>query len=190
MMDAAVLTFGRRGYQAASMDEIAELAGVSKPLVYLYLHSKEELFTSCIRREAEALLGVVAAAVEGDGPAEERLWAGVLAFFRHTAGHPDAWAVLSRQARAQGEPFATEAERMRERIAGYVARLIAAAAPGPCDAEGLAQALVGAAESLANWANGRRAEVPPERAAETLMGLVWRGLVSLDPDLSKSLSTP
>lgn len=35
MMDAAVQTFGQRGYRAASMDEIAELAGVSKPLVYL-----------------------------------------------------------------------------------------------------------------------------------------------------------
>ncbi|XIE81835.1 TetR/AcrR family transcriptional regulator [Streptomyces sp. SBR177] len=189
MMDAAVRTFGRRGYQAASMDEIAELAGVSKPLVYLYLHSKEELFTACIRRESEALLGVVAAAVEGDGPAEERLRAGVLAFFTHTAEHPDSWAVLSRQARAHGEPFATEAERMRERITGYVGQLVAAVSQGPCDAEGLAQALVGAAEALANWANGRPG-VPPERAAETLMGLVWRGLGSLVPDLSKSLSTP
>ncbi|MEV7895450.1 helix-turn-helix domain-containing protein, partial [Streptomyces cyaneofuscatus] len=45
MMDAAVQTFGQRGYRAASMDEIAELAGVSKPLVYLYLHSKEDLFS-------------------------------------------------------------------------------------------------------------------------------------------------
>ncbi|MEV6330806.1 TetR/AcrR family transcriptional regulator [Streptomyces sp. NPDC051909] len=189
MMDAAVRTFGRRGYQATSMDEIAELAGVSKPLVYLYLHSKEELFTACIRRESEALLRVVADAVEGDGPAEERLWAGVLAFFTHTAERPDAWAVLSRQARAQGEPFATEAERMRERIIAYVGRLIAAAAREPCDAEGLAQALVGAAESLANWANGQSG-VSPERAAGTLMGLAWRGLADLAPDLSKSLSTP
>lgn len=54
MMDAAVATFGQRGYRAASMDQIAELAGVSKPLVYLYLNSKEELFTACIRREAPA----------------------------------------------------------------------------------------------------------------------------------------
>ncbi|MFI8521360.1 TetR/AcrR family transcriptional regulator [Streptomyces sp. NPDC085481] len=178
MMDAAVRTFGRRGYQAASMDEIAELAGVSKPLVYLYLRSKEELFTACIRREAEALLSVVAVAVEGEGAAEERLWDGVLAFFTHTAEHPDAWAVLSRQSRAQGEPFATEAERMREEIAAYVGVLIRGAARGPCDAEGLAQALVGAAESLANWANGAGG-VAPRQAATTLMSLVWSGLGSL-----------
>lgn len=64
MMDAAVRTFGQRGYRAASMDEIAELAGVSKPLVYLYLNSKEELFTACIRRESKALVEAVQAAVE------------------------------------------------------------------------------------------------------------------------------
>ncbi len=56
MLDAAVLTFARRGYRTASMDEIAELAGVSKPLVYLYLNSKEELFSAVIRREAAALV--------------------------------------------------------------------------------------------------------------------------------------
>ncbi|MFB7866205.1 TetR/AcrR family transcriptional regulator [Streptomyces sp. NPDC056069] len=192
MMDAAVRTFGRLGYQAASMDEIAELAGVSKPLVYLYLHSKEDLFTSCIRREARALLAVVAAAVEGEGAAEERLAAGLLAFFTYTAEHPDAWAVLSRQARAQGEPFATEAERMRDEIAGYVGELIGVAAQGPCDAEGLAQALVGAAEAMANWANGPGGTAP-RQAAATLMRLVWTGLGSLTApggDLSKRPAAP
>ncbi|RSS78936.1 TetR/AcrR family transcriptional regulator, partial [Streptomyces sp. WAC02707] len=114
MLDAAVRSFARHGYQAASMDEIAELAGVSKPLVYLYLNSKEELFTACIRREAEALLAAVAAGVEGgELPPDERLWAGLLAFFTYAAEHPDSWVVLSRQARTQGEPFATEASRMR-----------------------------------------------------------------------------
>lgn len=54
MLDAAVSVFGRRGYMAASMDEIAELAGVSKPLVYLYLNSKDDLFSACVDREARA----------------------------------------------------------------------------------------------------------------------------------------
>lgn len=68
MLDAAVLTFARRGYRAASMDEIAEVAGVSKPLVYLYLNSKEELFSAVIRREAAALAEAVRAAVEPGCP--------------------------------------------------------------------------------------------------------------------------
>ncbi|KQX11944.1 TetR family transcriptional regulator [Streptomyces sp. Root431] len=184
MMDAAVRCFARHGYQAASMDEIAELAGVSKPLVYLYLGSKEELFTACIRREARALLGAVAAGVEDRSrPADEQLWAGLLAFFTYVADHPDAWVVLSRRAWTQGEPFADEASRMREEIAAFVAGLIGEAHGGGSgrDVRGLAQALVGAAESLADWA----AESPgapgtsAKEAAATLMNFAWVGLGNL-----------
>ncbi|MFE5615165.1 TetR/AcrR family transcriptional regulator [Streptomyces sp. NPDC056524] len=190
MMDAAVQTFGQRGYQAASMDEIAELAGVSKPLVYLYLNSKEELFTACIRREAQALLAAVAAGVDARLPAEEQLWAGLLAFFTHTAEHPDGWAVLSRQARTQGEPFASEAGRMRGEIVAYVGTLIGAAAEATHrethrdpelaerDVAGLSQALVGAAESVATWANETPGMTAWESAA-TLMNFSWAGLGNL-----------
>ncbi|MFD3945932.1 TetR/AcrR family transcriptional regulator [Streptomyces sp. NPDC058579] len=190
MMDAAVRAFGRLGYQAASMDEIAELAGVSKPLVYLYLNSKEELFTACIRREAQALLAAVVGGVDAAEPAEEQLWAGLLAFFTHTAEHPDGWAVLSRQARTHGEPFAGEAGRMRDEIVAYVGTLIGAAAQethratdrdpelAERDVAGLAQALVGAAESLACWANETPGMTAWEAAA-TLMNFAWAGLGNL-----------
>ncbi|MDV9189558.1 TetR/AcrR family transcriptional regulator [Streptomyces sp. SR27] len=187
MLDAAVRSFARHGYQAASMDEIAELAGVSKPLVYLYLNSKEELFTAVIRREAQALLAAVAEAVaDRSAPPDERLWAGLLAFFTYAADQPDSWAVLSRQARTQGEPFAGEAARMREEITAFVAGLIGEAAREARDASAiterdvaaLAQALVGSAESLASWANGT-AGVTAKEAAATLMNFAWSGLGNL-----------
>ncbi|KQX58034.1 MULTISPECIES: TetR/AcrR family transcriptional regulator [unclassified Streptomyces] len=187
MLDAAVRSFARHGYQAASMDEIAELAGVSKPLVYLYLNSKEELFTAVIRREAQALLAVVAEAVVDRGaPPDERLWAGLSAFFAYAAEQPDSWAVLSRQARTQGEPFAGEAARMREEITAFVAGLIGEAAREARDASAiterdvaaLAQALVGSAESLASWAN-ETAGVTAKEAAATLMNFAWSGLGNL-----------
>ncbi|UUN31336.1 TetR/AcrR family transcriptional regulator [Streptomyces sp. FIT100] len=186
MLDAAVRTFGQRGYRAASMDEIAELAGVSKPLVYLYLNSKEDLFTACIRREAGALVEAVRAAVEPGLPADRQLWEGLSAFFRHTAEHPDAWAVLHRQARTHGEPFAAEAAVMRDEIVAFVTGLIGAAAReahgdgelADRDVAGLAQALVGAAESLAGWAN-ETPGVSAKEAAATLMNFAWAGLGSL-----------
>ncbi|MFF0446467.1 TetR/AcrR family transcriptional regulator [Streptomyces sp. NPDC004609] len=189
MMDAAVRTFGQRGYRAASMDEIAELAGVSKPLVYLYLNSKEELFTACIRREAAALLASVQEATEPGLSADRQLWAGLTAFFTHTAENPDGWAVLHRQARTHGEPFAREAGAMRNEIVDYVASLIAAAAQeagavrrepelAGRDVAALAQALVGAAESLAEWMNDTGAVSAKETAA-TLMNFSWVGLGDL-----------
>ncbi|MFC4606349.1 TetR/AcrR family transcriptional regulator [Streptomyces maoxianensis] len=186
MMDAAVQTFGQRGYRAASMDEIADLAGVSKPLVYLYLSSKEELFTACIRRESEALIAAVQAGVEPGLPADRQLWAGLGAFFTHTAENPDGWAVLHRQARTHGEPFAAEVSVLREEIVAFVTGLIGAAAReahqgselADRDMAGLAQALVGAAESLAGWAN-ETGGVSAKEAAGTLMNFAWMGLGDL-----------
>lgn len=186
MLDAAVRTFARLGYRAASMDGIAELAGVSKPLVYLYLNSKEDLFTAVIRREARALVEAVRAGVEPTLPADAQLWSGLRAFFVHTAEHPDGWAVLHHQARTHGEPFAAQVAVAREEIVTFVTALIAAAAReahgvgelATRDVAGLAQALVGAAESLAGWANETEG-VSAKEAAGTLMNFAWAGLGNL-----------
>ncbi|MGW7296534.1 TetR/AcrR family transcriptional regulator [Streptomyces sp. NPDC054829] len=186
MLDAAVRVFGRRGYMAASMDEIAEVAGVSKPLVYLYLNSKEDLFTACIRREAHALTAAVRAGVEPHAPADRQLWDGLRAFFTHTAQHPDGWAVLHLQARTHGDVFAAEVTAMREEIVAFVTQLILAAARAAhrdpdlpeTEVAGLAEALVGAAESLADWANATPG-VTARQAAATLMNFAWAGLGNL-----------
>lgn len=199
MLDAAVKTFGQRGYMAASMDEIAELAGVSKPLVYLYLNSKDDLFTACIRREAAALTEAVRSGVRPGLRADRQLWDGLCAFFTHTARNPDGWSVLYLQARTHGERFAAEVVAMREEIVTFVTELIAVAARealpqapdcaragrDPRDPDlperevaGLAEALVGAAESLAAWANASPG-VSARQAAATLMNFAWAGLGNL-----------
>ncbi|MFI9616072.1 TetR/AcrR family transcriptional regulator [Streptomyces sp. NPDC052023] len=186
MLDAAVQIFGQRGYIAASMDDIAELAGVSKPLVYLYLNSKDDLFTACIRREAQALFAAVQAGVRPGRSADRQLWDGLLAFFTHTAQHPDGWSVLHLQARTHGEAFAAEVTAVRADVVAFVTRLIAEAAreahqdPQLPEHEvaGLAQALVGAAESLADWANATP-RVTARQATATLMNFAWSGLGEL-----------
>jgi len=186
MLDAAVRTFGQLGYRAASMDEIAELAGVSKPLVYLYLNSKEDLFTACIRREAKALTEAVRAAVRQDLPADRQLWDGLRAFFTYTAQNPDGWSVLHLQARTHGEPFAAEACAMRQEMVAFVTGLVVVAAreahQDPAlpqeEVAGLAEALVGATESLAAWANTTPG-ISAKQAAATLMNFAWAGLGNL-----------
>ncbi|MEU3449358.1 TetR/AcrR family transcriptional regulator [Streptomyces thermolilacinus] len=181
ILDAAVRVFGRRGYRAASMEEIAGLAGVSKPLVYLYLHSKEDLFTACLRREAAALKAAVREGADEQGQGvTEGLWAVVTAFFTHTTGNPDGWALLHRQARTHGEPFAAEVATLRAELTDHVTSLIARASTGPLtprEATALSHALVGAAESLADWANSTPAATP-EEAARTLLHLTHPALPS------------
>ncbi|WP_237321257.1 TetR/AcrR family transcriptional regulator [Streptomyces sp. JJ36] len=189
MLDAAVAGFARHGYRSASMDDIAEAAGVSKPLVYQYLHSKEDLFTACIAREAAALSAAVHEGTrEQAASADQQLWNGLCAFFAHTAAHPDGWAVLSQQARTEGEPFARAVSEMRAELVALVTRLIGRAArDAGCDEDlvdrevsGLAHALAGAAESLADWANSRTEDRPSAKeTAATLMHFCWTGLESL-----------
>src|SRR5512142_2460053 len=97
MLDAAVAEFSRHGFHAASMDEIAARAHISKPMVYAYLGTKEELFIACLHREATRLMEAIAGAVipaPDDGAArrltaEERLWRGVRAFFTFVGTHRD-----------------------------------------------------------------------------------------------------
>ncbi|CAM5623551.1 TetR family transcriptional regulator OS=Streptomyces antimycoticus OX=68175 GN=SSPO_046120 PE=4 SV=1 [Streptomyces antimycoticus] len=192
LLDVGVRAFARSGYQNASMDDIAELAGVSKPLVYLYLNSKEELFTACIRREAAALVTAVRAAVERDAPADRQLWSGLSGFFAHAAEHPEGWTLLHVQARTHGQPYAREVAAMRAEIVEFVTQLIGAAARehalgtarartlAGTEVSGLAHALVGAAESLADWAgDGRAGGHSAKEAAATLMNFAWAGLGNL-----------
>jgi AcrR family transcriptional regulator len=177
MLDAAVKIFALRGFHAASMDEIAEVAGVSKPMVYAYLGTKDELFLACLRREATLLLEAVASGVEPSARPDQQLWNGLRAFFGFVGGRRDGWLVLYRQA---PQPFAGELAGMRTRIIEVVTDLLEGACAGapvratPADLVPIAHALVGAAESLADWFVDQPDEAP-ETAATRLMNLVWIG---------------
>jgi AcrR family transcriptional regulator len=184
ILDAAVTVFSRRGYHEASMDEISEVAGVSKPMLYTYLGSKENLFTASIRREATLMLEAIVAGVKPDASPETQLWQGLLAFFRFVEANRDSWRVLHRQIIAQGGPFASEVAQIRQRAIQLVAALVASSGTSAgVDsaerfAEGLAAGLVGAAESLADWWLDH-----PQQTAEAvtiqLMNLTWLGFGDL-----------
>ncbi|KXK60813.1 TetR family transcriptional regulator [Micromonospora rosaria] len=183
MLDAAVRVFSRRGYHAASMDDIAELAGISKPMVYAYLGTKEELFVACLHREGTRMLEAIAGAAAPDLPTDERLWRGLRAFFGFVGAHRDGWAVLYRQARGS-QPFAGELAAMRTRMVEVVAGMLAHALRadgrevGETDLEVVAYALVGASESLADWL-ADHPEADPEQTATRMMSVAWLGAAQL-----------
>ncbi|MFD0330799.1 TetR/AcrR family transcriptional regulator [Streptacidiphilus monticola] len=102
MLDAAVSVFAKSGYHSASMDEIAEAGGVSKPMLYLYLGSKEELFAACLRREAGGLVAAFRDAAAPQLPPGDQLFGGLVAFFRFVGERRDSWALLNQHARSSG----------------------------------------------------------------------------------------
>ncbi|WP_425833542.1 TetR/AcrR family transcriptional regulator [Streptomyces fractus] len=184
IIDVGVRVFARRGYHAASVDEIAELAGISKPMVYLYLDSKEGLFLACLRREAGRLVGAFQEAARGAGAAPElRLYAGLSAFFAFVAERRDSWVVLHRQASELSEAIAAAVADARRAIMAEVAGLIRdgisdsgrGSQLGDEDADFVAHALVGAADSLTDWME-RHPGQSPEGITLRLMNMVWVGM--------------
>ncbi|HVV24304.1 MAG TPA: TetR/AcrR family transcriptional regulator [Pseudonocardiaceae bacterium] len=188
ILDAAVAVFSKHGYHDASMDEISEVAGISKPMIYAYLGAKEDLFAACIHREATLLLESVVGGIEPGQPPDVQLWHGLRSFFGFVEEHKESWRVLHRQSIAQGGPFTEELMAMRQRAISLVAAVLmrtgtdegvgkAASITG----EALAAALVGAGESLADW----WLDHPDDSAsaiASRLMNLVWMGFGNLVED--------
>ncbi|WP_228082931.1 TetR/AcrR family transcriptional regulator [Streptomyces profundus] len=191
IVEAALRVFAQRGYHAAVVDEIAEVAGISKPMVYLYLGSKEALFAACIRHASAAMTAAFRQAADGGDAPELRLWRGLSAFFGFVAEHRDSWVVLHRQAPQLGEAIAGELTQARgavmDEVRGLVWRGIADAEGdggegrgvegrlGEEDADFVASALVGAADSLTDWMEAHPEE-PSERVALRLMNMVWVGM--------------
>jgi AcrR family transcriptional regulator len=156
--------FAERGYEGASMDELAARAGVSKPVIYGLVGSKEELYRRCFERAADELEESVRAAIEGRDGMQAMLEAGTLAFFRFIEGHRGAWSRLLLET---GGPGAEHVERIRARQAGLVALLLAGMAP-EADArrlEAAANAVNGALEAMAGWWRSH-----PDLPAEELTG--------------------
>lgn len=183
--DAAVEVFSQHGYHAASMDEIAEVAGVSKPMVYAYLGAKEDLFAACIRRESQRLLEAVTSGVEAELEPDMQLWTGLRSFFAFVGHNRSAWTVLHRRALAVGGEFAEEISQMRARSIELVAAVVVATgtkqgvgAQAEKSGEGMAAALVGAAESLADWWLDHP-DVSDGLLASWLMNLIWLGFGDL-----------
>ncbi len=185
ILQVATQVFSRRGYHQASMDEVAEGAGISKPMIYAYFGSKEGLYLASIRAAGRALMANIAEAPDDSLPPDEQLWRGTLAFFTFVDKNRDGWAVLYREATAKGGPSAAEVAGMRRDIVGLVSQLLAEAASAEQvepmllhEMEPLAQALVGAGESLANWWS-EHPDQDAERLAARLMNLTWMGLGDL-----------
>ena len=159
MLEVAGGLFAARGYAAVSMEDIAAEVGVSKPMLYNYFGSKQGLYIAYIGRAGRELLDRMRQADAAGQAPEQRLRAGIEAFFSYVDEHRDGWAVLYKEAATQGGPFAAEVADLRARIRGIVNSLFAEAAEDgaprskrdPPATEPLAAAFVGAGEALANW---------------------------------------
>ncbi len=169
--------FVERGYQGASMEELAKRMGVSKPVVYALVGSKEALFRDVMAQVSEELSLRMAEAVAAERSLERRLHAGILAFLRYVAAERRGWkALLSMEA----GPGSEEIVAIKRGQAQLVAALLGSGT-GELDArrlEALALAVNGGVETVALWWE-TQPELTPETLAELLTKLYAPGLVAL-----------
>src|SRR5579884_687753 len=123
ILDVAGSVFAHSGYHAASMDEIAELAGVSKPMLYAYFGSKEGLYVAYIDRTGRELLDRLLAAAKREDPPAVRLRARVAEFLAFVEQYRDGWRVLFSEVTAS-RPLADEVAQLRGQIARAVQRML------------------------------------------------------------------
>ena len=104
MLEVAGRVFAQRGFHAASMEEIAEGAGVSKPMIYNYFGSKEGLYFAYIELAGQRMLARMRNAVQAAGERpEERLWASALASRWPTGGLAPFSTTLDASGRKPGK---------------------------------------------------------------------------------------
>lgn len=187
MLEAAIISFGRHGFHGASMDQIAEDAGISKPMLYAYFDSKEGLYIACIRRAGLDLIDSVRKSFDSNIEAEQQLWNGFMAFLGYIKGHREAWNVV-RNETLTGQPlFPDEMENIRVLLRQLVSELLAESAlTSEVDREAfekavgsMSAALLGATEAVANWWVESGDDDPIEIPVSYLMSLFWLGARSL-----------
>jgi len=130
MLDAAVQMFSVNGYHETSMDAIAAEAEISKPMLYLYYGSKEELFGACLDRELTRFVDDVRGKIDLTQSPKELLRNAVLAFLTYIDANRASWMVLYTQA-TSSQAFAHTVREGRERIIDLVGRLLRAGTRHP-----------------------------------------------------------
>ena len=182
MLDAAVQMFSANGYHETSMDAIAAAAQISKPMLYLYYGSKEELFGACLNRELGRFIDAVRSDIDLKQSPRELLRSTIGSVLHYIDANRASWIVLYAQA-TSSQAFAHTVREGREKIIDLVARLLEAGTRNPephSDLHMIAVALVGAGEAVAARVSVGDADV--DEAAELLINLFWRGLKGAPAD--------
>jgi len=179
LLAAAQEVFVAQGYHAAAMDDIAERAGVSKPVLYQHFPGKLELYLALLDKHCDAIVAKVQAAMEATTDNKERVRGAVEAYFDFVDHESEAFRLVF-ESDLRNEPAVRERVERVERgcIAAITDTIISDTGVSKARAELLASGLVGAAETAAQfWLAGGR-QVPKAEAEALLAALSWRGIAS------------
>jgi len=172
----ALEVFGERGFHPTSMNDVAEAAGVTKPVLYQHFRSKRDLYREVLTDVGAHLLDEITKATTAASGPREQVELGFIAYFRFVVANEAAFRVLFGGGTRRDEEFATQVAKVEGAIAEAIATLIDVEGLDGAQRRYLAHGLVGLAEGTSRIWMAEGADGPPEEVARLLADLAWRGL--------------
>jgi AcrR family transcriptional regulator len=173
--------FAERGFDSATVEEVAARAKVSKPLVYEHFGGKEGLYAVVVDREVRRLLERITSALTGGHP-RELLEQAALALLDYIEEETDGFRVLVRESPVMSSTgnFVSVLNDVAHQVEHILGDEFKGRGYDPKLAELYSQALVGMVALTGRWwLEVRRPR--KETVAAHLVNLVWNGLSHLDP---------
>jgi AcrR family transcriptional regulator len=177
LLGAAQEVFVAQGYHAAAMDDIAERAGVSKPVLYQHFPGKLDLYLALLDQHAEALVDKVRGALGSTTENKQRVAATIAAYFEFVDGEGEAFRLVFESDLTNVEAVRERVERTTQECADAIAEIIREdAGLDPDEAHILAVGLVGMAQVTARYWLTADGSIPRDAAVRLLASLSWRGI--------------
>lgn len=190
LLDVGRNVFAEKGYEPASIEEIAQRARITKPVVYEHFGGKEGLYAVIVDREVQSLLNRIEDALDADHP-REMLEQAALAFLSYIQDQPQGFRVLVRDS-----PIPSSAGSLASVIGDIAAQVeyilvdeFSKRDYDPKLASLYSRALVGMVALVGSWWIDV-GKPPKNEVAAHLVNLAWNGLSDLDarPTLKSSAS--
>ena len=177
LLGAARDVFAAQGYHAAAMDDIADRAGISKPVLYQHFPSKLELYQALLTTYAQDLVARLREAIEATSDNEQRVRGAVSAYFDFVAGEGEAFRlVFESDLRGEPEAAAVLDNALADCIDTVADAVTTDSGLNRDRARLLSVGLVGLSQIAARyWLDSGQA-VPKDEAVALMSSLAWRGL--------------
>ncbi|HUF96527.1 MAG TPA: TetR/AcrR family transcriptional regulator [Ilumatobacter sp.] len=178
ILDVAVDVFGHGGYHGASMNDIADAAGVTKPVLYQHFDSKDDLYRALIDDVGDRMIAAITTATAEATNGREQTELGFLAYFRWVAQRHDEFMLIYGGGARHDPEFTDQLRVISDRAAQAIAPLIAVDLD-PVMRETLAHGLIGLAAGASRKLIESGEPFDPDEVASAISSLAWAGLRSV-----------
>jgi AcrR family transcriptional regulator len=177
LLGAAQEVFVAQGYHSAAMDDIAERAGVSKPVLYQHFPGKLELYLALLDQHCDSLLQSVRSALASTTDNKKRVEATMDAYFAYVEDEGAAFRLVF-ESDLTNEPAVRErVDKVSMQCAEAISEVIAEDTGLPREqAMLLAVGLGGLSQIVARYWLASDSQVPRDTAVQLLTSLAWRGI--------------